>query len=161
MTDEIGLDIPVYRRTEEACTRARESYLRQQWKLSPISGQIYEAWFEQYGRLFGHRPWRYNQIVAFLRLFLEGNHVKVHAWTRISRQTNRYSKDHPFVDSGSVAEAMFSSPNNATISAAALRALSMADSWAETKGWFPDYDRCLVESIDFERWLTLRHASHG
>jgi len=160
------LEFPVYSCSEEQYGEAREQYLREHWlqwqeasrDISQTAEQDFETWRRARGALFRWEPWRFNKIVAFLEVFLDSKHVKIDACIRLDRR-GRYAKTMPFGRSGRVAEAYIRDKTREDTRESVLRAISYAETEIKKKPtrkrWWVEYDRRLLESIDYEKWLSI------
>src|SRR3954468_6324633 len=90
--DQYFLDLPIYRLSLDQHTAELEAAkkkslapLEAHKKTAPESYKIAERWFDQYDWY----PWRYNEVIGWLRLYALGSQIRGELWwvkaKRISR----------------------------------------------------------------------------
>jgi len=96
MGDKYIFDIPIYRKTEDEFKAEIDTHVakRVEWikshdpKSRPLSRKNYDRQVHSVIAESGG-PWQFNQIVGWLRLFVEGNTIGCHPWWVDAKRLNR------------------------------------------------------------------------
>lgn len=96
MRDQYIFDIPVYRSTRDEFDKETDVHTakRVKWIASydpqqhPLSREMQDRQLHSVIAESGG-PWQFNQVVRWLRLFVEGNTIGCHAWRVDAKRLNR------------------------------------------------------------------------
>jgi len=96
MRDQYIFDIPIYRKTKDDFNNEIKTSLgsRVGWIIShdldrrPLKNETYDRLKDSVIRESGG-PWQFNQIIGWLRLFVEGNTIGGHFWWIDAKRLNR------------------------------------------------------------------------
>jgi len=96
MRNQYIFDIPVYRKTKADFNLEIETQVakREEWIIShdPEQGPLdHEVRQRVYHKVIAESggPWQFNQVVGWLRLFVEGNTIGCHPWWVDAKRLNR------------------------------------------------------------------------
>ena len=166
MVDQYIFDIPIYRKTKDDFKAEIDSLVasRIDWIVShdpkqqtldqEIHQRIYHSIIADSGG-----PWQFNQIVGWLRLFIEGNSIGCHPWWVDAKRINRRMRNkRMYLQTPSdILQARFKNESSNEIYNGLLERLIKLSKDSTYKNRYVDFDvfQRIGPYID---WHTLLHT---
>jgi hypothetical protein len=158
------LTLLVHLRSEEQYYKEHAAFVEAQWAyLNSVGGWAcngeFEQWRErrrlQFEALWFWPPWRYNDVVGYVRVYYDGGQrILAEAYLpkkRISRQLRR--KD--FYWHGKIGETLMSHVDNNTLRQAVTEAVEEASHRLANRQLHLEYDVGLVGCLDIAKLITI------